>query len=201
VLHDEGTGTEIGPVIKNGRPDKGMPKFPMTDAQIKDLAAFLLSRNQAAANRMEYKIQNIVTGDPQAGAAYFAAHCASCHSATGDLAHLAGKYDPVALQSRFLYPETRRWPGMPGPPPDPRGITTVTVALASGQKASGELKQIDDFSVGLVDSSGSYHTYPLGDDSGNHAEIHNPLEAHADLLKQYTDADMHNLLAYLETLK
>jgi len=101
VLHDEGTGSQIGPVILNGRPAKGMPKFPMTDAQVKDIAAFLLSRSQSAANRMTYKILNVVTGDPKAGEVYFSSHCSSCHSATGDLAHIAVKYDATTLQSRF----------------------------------------------------------------------------------------------------
>lgn len=199
VLHDEGSGSQIGPVILNGRPDKGMPKFAMTAEQIKDIAAFLLSRNQAAANRMEYKLQNLVTGDPRVGETYFGAHCASCHSATGDLAHVAGKYDAAALQSRFLYPETRRFPGMPGPPPDPRGQTTVTVTPPSGEKVSGVLAFIDDFNVTLVDSAGARHSWELG--GGVSVEIHDPLKGHEELLKRYTDADMHNVLAYLETLK
>lgn len=201
VLHDEGTGSQIGPVIRNGRPDKGMPKFNMSEAQIKDIAAFLLSRNQAAANRMEYKIQNVVTGDPKGGETYFGAHCASCHSATGDLAHIAGKYDAVTLQSRFLYPEQRRYPGMPGPPPDPRAETTATVTLRSGEKVSGTLEWIDDFMIVLMDSSGQPRTFTLGGEAGVSYEIHNPLQGHVDLLKRYTDADMHNVLAYLETLK
>jgi len=201
VLHDEGTGTQIGPVILNGRPDKGMPKFNMTEAQIKDIAAFLLSQNQAAANRMDYKILNIVTGDPHAGEAYFNAHCATCHSATGDLAHIASKYDPPALQSRFLYPMTHRYPGMPGPPPDPRAQTTVTVTLPSGQTFSGSLEHRDDFSIALMDSSGAYHSWLLNGRDGIKIDVHDPLQAHAELLPQYTDADMHNILAYLETLK
>jgi cytochrome c oxidase cbb3-type subunit III len=31
--------------------------------------------------------------------------------------------------------------------------------------------------------------------------IKDPLAAHRELLQKYTDADMHNLLAYLVTLK
>ncbi|HZQ53085.1 MAG TPA: c-type cytochrome [Bryobacteraceae bacterium] len=202
VLHDQGTGKEIGPVIKNGRPAKGMPSFSnLTDAQIKDIAAFLLERTQAAANRMSYKILNIVTGDPKAGEAYFNVHCASCHSATGDLAHIAGKFDPVALQSRFLYPRTERWPGAPGPPPDPRAEKTVTVKLPSGQTYEGTLDRIDDFSVSLTDSSGQHHTWLFDEEKGMDVDVHDPLKTHAELLRQYTDADMHNILAYLETLK
>jgi mono/diheme cytochrome c family protein len=200
VLHDEGKGDKIGPVILNGRPDKGMPKFNMTEAQIKDIAAFLLSRNQAAANRASYQIQNIVTGDPKAGHAYFSAHCASCH-AEGDLAHIASKFDPVALQNLFLYPRQHRWPGMPGPPPDPRTETTGTVTLPSGESVSGILVHIDDFNVSLKDSSGEYHSWTLGDGSGVTVKVHNPLEGHIELLPKYTNADMHNILAYLETMK
>jgi cytochrome c oxidase cbb3-type subunit 3 len=200
VLHDEGSGAQIGPVILNGRPDKAMPKFALSDAQIKDIAAFLLSRSQSAANRMEYKILNVVTGDAKAGETYFSAHCANCHSATGDLAHIASKFEPVALQSRFLYPMTRGLPGMPGPPPDPRAQTTVTVTLPSGKSFAGALAYLDDFSVALKDSTGEYHSWSI-DGSGVKVAVHDPLKEHAELLKQYSDADMHNLLAYLETLK
>lgn len=201
VLHDQGTGKEIGPVILNGRPDKGMPKFSFNDAQIKDIAAFLLSRTQAAANRMEYKIQNIVTGDPKAGEAFFNSHCASCHSPTGDLAHIANKYEPVELQSRFLYPMTHRYGSSPAPPPDPRAQTTVTVTLPSGQTYSGTLDHLDDFSVALTDSSGTHYSWLLDAEKEIKVQLRDPLEAHAQLLPKYTDADVHNVLAYLETLK
>jgi mono/diheme cytochrome c family protein len=201
VLHDKGTGSEIGPVILNGRPDKGMPKFNLTEAQIKDIAAFLLSRTQAAANRMEYKILNVVTGDPKAGEAYFNAHCANCHSATGDLAHIASKFDAVSLQSRFLYPKEAKYPGMQGPPPDPRAEKTVTVKLASGQTYSGQLTHIDDFSVALTEPSGEHRSWILDAEPGIQVTVNDPLAAHAELLPKYTGADMHNILAYLETLK
>ncbi len=201
VLHDEGTGKNIGPVILNGRPAKGMPKFDFTEAQIKDIAAFLLSRNQAAADRMDYKILDINTGNAQQGEAYFNAHCANCHSPTGDLAHIASKYDAPSLENKFLYPREHHYPGMPGPPPDPRTEKTVTVTLPSGQTFSGTLDEIDDFSVAMTDSSGEYHSWSLGGPNGPKIEIHDPLAAHEELLKHYTDADMHNLLAYLETLK
>jgi mono/diheme cytochrome c family protein len=206
VLHDDGSGTQIGPVILNGRPAKGMPKFSMTDAQIKDIAAFLLGRSQAAVNRMEYKIQNVVTGDARAGQTYFESHCADCHSGAGDLAHIAGKYEPVDLQSRFLYPVTHTFPGMPGPPPNPRAQVTVSVTLPSGDSLSGVLEHVDDFSVSLTDSGGEHHSWLLEPENSAgtkriKVELHDPLQRHQELLKQYTDRDMHDVLAYLETLK
>src|SRR5260370_27391344 len=83
ALRDEG-GDQIGPVILKGRPEKGMPPFAMTDAQIKDIAAFLRFRQQEAINRSAYKIQEVATGDPKKGEAYFngAGKCNSCHSPT-----------------------------------------------------------------------------------------------------------------------
>jgi mono/diheme cytochrome c family protein len=202
VLHDKGTGKEIGPVILHGRTAKGMPAFSnFNDAQTHDIAAFLLSRNQAAANRMEYKILNIVTGDPKAGEAYFSAHCASCHSATGDLAHIASKYEPVALQSRFLYPKESHHSDMPGPPPDPRAEKKVTVTLPSGQTYSGKLDHLDDFSVSLTDDSGEHHSWLFDENKGLQVKVNDPLEAHAQLLTTYSNSDMHNVLAYLETMK
>ncbi len=202
VLHDKGTGKEIGPVILHGRAGKGMPAFTnFTEAQIQDIAQYLLSRNQAAANRMDYKILNINTGDPKAGEAYFSAHCANCHSATGDLAHIASKMEPVALQSRFLYPKQSHYPGMPGPAPDPRAQKTVTVTLPSGPSYSGKLDHLDDFSVSLTDDSGEHHSWLFDQEKGIQVKVKDPLQAHEELLKQYTNADMHNILAYLETLQ
>jgi mono/diheme cytochrome c family protein len=200
VLHDQGTGKEIAPVIHNGRPEKGMPAFAnLTPDQVHDIAQFLLGRTQAVANRAEYTIQNIVTGDAHTGEAYFQAHCAACHSAAGDLAHIAKKFDPVALEGRFLYPANNPY-GM-GPPPDPRALKHVTVKLPTGVTYSGVLAHIDDFSVALRDDAGAYRSWVYDDVQGIHVEVHDPLEQHLKLLRQYSDADMHNILAYLETLK
>jgi len=114
VLDDE-KGDKIGPVILEGRPQKGMPKFPMSQAQIADISAFLRAQAQNKGNRMTYQIQNVITGDPKAGEAYFngTGKCNSCHSPHGDLAGVATKYDAVTLQARFLYPKTFSYPGMP----------------------------------------------------------------------------------------
>lgn len=200
ALDDEG-GDKIGPVILNGRPDKGMPAFKLSPAQIKDVAAFLRARQQAAIDRGAYAILDIVTGNAQKGQAYFSSHCAGCHSPSGDLAGIAKKYDPVALQSRFLYPQQRfggrRAEGRRGgaSPTTPH----VTVTTAAGQQFSGSLEYIDDFDVGLRDAGGEYHSFART--ASLKMEIHDPLAKHEELLKQYTDADMHNILAYLETLK
>jgi cytochrome c oxidase cbb3-type subunit 3 len=200
ALDDEG-GDQIGPVILKGRPDKGMPAFPMTDAQIKDIAAFLRARQQAAIDRGSYVIQNIVTGDAKRGEAYFngAGRCNTCHSPAGDLAGVGKKYEPVALQSRFLYPQTRMFPGRGGNAAPRKNPTLVTVTLASGQKFSGTLESLDDFNVALRETSGDYRSFSR--DANMKVEVRDPLAAHEDLLQKYTDTDMHDILAYLVTLK
>jgi cytochrome c oxidase cbb3-type subunit 3 len=191
---DDDRGDKIGPVIEQGRPGKGMPAFHLPPDQIQDIAAFLRSRQQAAIDRNAYAIQNVLTGDREKGREYFngAGRCHQCHSPTGDLAGIGKKYDPVALQSRFLYPRPRRG--------DSQGARSqVTVTLPSGQSFSGTLEYVDDFDVALRDASGEYHAFSR--EGRVKVDIHDPLAVHAELLKKYTDADMHNLLAYLVTLK
>ena len=192
VLDDE-QGNLIGPVVRKGRPNEGMPAFDLPDAQIQDLAAFLRERTQAAINRNAYPILNVLTGDAKAGEAYFngAGRCSTCHSAAGDLAGLGSRYQPVQLQTRFLYPRG----GRGGAPPKP---TTVTVTPRTGPAASGTLEAIDDFTVGLRDAEGYYRSFSR---DAVKVDIQDPLAAHVQLLKQYTNKNLHDVLAYLVTLK
>lgn len=200
VLHDNG-GDAIGPVIHNGRPDRGMPAFSsLTSEQIADISTFLHSRASDVSNRFAYKIGNIVTGNAQKGSAFFngEGHCDTCHSPTGDLAHIAGKYDAVELQRRMLYPAPNLIDVFLGKAVKPAAPTQVTVTLASGDKVSGTLDHLDEFNVSLHDSDGWYRSYPRDQ---VHVEVKDPRAAHEALLPKYTDDDMHNVLAYLETLQ
>ncbi len=191
VLHDE-DGEQLGPFLHKGRPDRGMPAFPsFTSGQIKDIAAFLHQRVELTANRGTYKLLNIVTGDAEAGKTYFngKGRCNECHAPTGDLAHIAAKYQPSELQSAFLYPASV---GQSKP-------QTVTVTQPSGETVKGELKLLDDFDVALIDSNGNYRSWPRT--NGLKVDMADPMAEHRALLNQYSDADMHNLLSYLTTLK
>jgi len=187
VNHDLG-GNLIGPVIKNGRIDKDMPAFAYNNVQISDLAAFLHEQTQVALHSAsvprDYPVEKLLTGNASAGREYFFGHCDTCHSPTGDLAGIARKYTPINLEARFLYPGgTRRM---------------VTVTLPSGQQVSGTLAQMDEFNVALRDGTGWYRSWPRGRVK---VEVRDPMEKHRELLHQYTDADVHNIFAYLETLK
>jgi len=208
VLDDE-KGILIAPVLRNGRPDQGMPKPNLTEPQIADVVAWLHLQTYAAGHRTTYAFHDILTGDAKKGEAYFSATCGGCHSATGDLKGIGSRYDPLALQAHWLQPRGGRGgssaaSGRGGrgatPPVANRGAIMVTVTLASGEKVSGTLDRVDDFSVSLRDSSGDYHSFTR-EGSVPAVEIRDPLKAHTDLLPKYSDADIHNVTAYLVTLK
>lgn len=196
VLHDR-YGSVLGPYLHKGHPmQDGGSTTSLSDAQILDLSHFLhLQLNDTLRSGPYTKILNVLTGDPKAGEVYFSAHCASCHSPTGDLAGIASKYDPATLQQRFLFPRTLSFePGAAPPKP-----TTITVTTPDGQTVTGVLDKIDDFDVSLRDSSGEYHSWKRT--PALKIEKHDPYAAHIELLDQLTDKDVHDVVAYLETLK
>jgi len=200
VLHDD-KGDVIGPVIRNGRPERGMPAFSALSAeQLADISSFLHSRAADVSNRFAYKIGDLITGDAQKGATFFNGdgHCGTCHSATGDLAHVATKYEPVELQRRMLYPAPNLIDVFLGRAVTPLAPTKVTVQLASGERVSGTLDHLDEFAVSMHDSAGWYRSFSRESVT---VDVQDPRAAHEGLLPKYTDQEMHDLLAYLETLK
>ncbi len=200
VLHDE-RGSLIGPVIHNGRPDRGMPAFPaLTNEQISDISAFFRSRKQATSNRFGYVIQGLVTGNAKAGEAYFngAGKCSTCHSPTGDLAGIASRFEPVDLQRRFLSPGPSLMDMFMGKKSKPLPPTKVRIQLPSGETVSGTLVRMDEFNVELKDTAGWHRSFSR---AGATVTLDDPMSFHDQQLAKYTDDDMHNLLAYLETLK
>jgi cytochrome c oxidase cbb3-type subunit 3 len=188
VLHDR-LGAAIGPATAVSPTHQAS----LTAAEIVDLSHFLHQRIESiAVNRTPRGPINVLTGDPEAGRAYFngAGGCRACHSPTADLAGVATRVaDPVNLQQRMLFPTLRR----DGPRQLTVSVTTGTTTIA------GTLVRIDDFFVSLRDESGAYHAFDRGPAAT--VVVTDPLAAHHALLDRYTDADMHNLTAYLATLK
>lgn len=191
VLHDE-DGNLIGPVARSGLADQGMPAFQLSDAQTKDIAAFLHAEIKADAtifytdSTSNYSLKLLLVGNADAGRAYFEGpgKCNQCHSPTGDLAHVASRYKPIDLQTRIAYPAGT--------------VPTITVTLGDGTRIKGKQVRVDPFFVSLCDSDGWTHTWPRNDVV---LEIQDPLSAHRAMLRTYTDEQIHNLFAYLETLK
>ena len=195
VLHDR-YGSTLGPFLKKGHPTQSTPSASFTGAQVQDLSHFIHARvNDTLRTSPNFHVQNILTGDPRAGEAFFNGEgkCNTCHSVTGDLKGYASKYDPVDIQQRFLFPR----PGIG------RGGNTkrvmATVAAGSAAPVTGTLDRIDDFNVSLREADGTYRSWVRG--PSVKVKIDDPYAAHAALLDHYTDKNMHDLTAYLETLK
>ena len=201
VLNDR-NGELIGTVVQNGRVDKGMPKFNLPQSTISDIASYIHSFKVGGYDASRQQPPSILVGDAKAGQAYFKTQCAGCHSLTGDLKGFGAKFsDPKLLQQTYLMPggSGRGFPGQQAAeihvPP-----TTVTVTTPDGQKVDGKLGKIDDFIVTLTDRDGNERSFRRDGDTPK-LEIHDPLQPHRDLLPKYTDKDIHDLTAFLVTVK
>jgi cytochrome c oxidase cbb3-type subunit 3 len=191
-LNHDKDGEVLGPVIRNGRPDLGMPAFSSLSArQIEDIVVFLHSQALAALRSngvpRDYPLAKLLTGNAVAGKTYFngAGACSGCHSATGDLAGIARKYSPLDLQQRMLYPG--------GP-----SKVTATVTPPDGRSIQGAVVANDEFDIAITGPDGWFRSWPK---TAVKVELHDPLAVHRSMAERYTDADVHNLFAYLETLK
>jgi mono/diheme cytochrome c family protein len=199
VVLDDQNGELIGPVVVNGRPDRGMPKFALTPAQIGDIATFLHSFRVNGYDDSRNRPPSIVVGSANEGEAYFKSRCASCHSATGDLQGVATRFNnPRTLQQSWLMPGSAGGRGVPTPtnakPP------RATVTTSNGEKIEGELERVDDFSVAIRLEDGTRRAWRIVNGIPR-VTVTDPLQAHRELLKEYKDDDIHNVTAYLVTLK
>jgi cytochrome c oxidase cbb3-type subunit 3 len=216
VLTDQ-HGELILPVVKGGRQNPGMPVMPpfpqIPDDDVKAIAeyihgvAFTMRGQGNPPLSAEPVVLNIVVGDPNAGKAYFAAKCSSCHSATGDLQGVATRIsDPVQLQNAWVAGggggggRGGRGGGGGGATAASRREVTVTVTTTGGQKADGRLDRLDDFIVILTPADGVQRSFTRNGDVPK-IEIRDPLAGHRQMLSLYTDKDIHDVTAYLVTLK
>lgn len=187
-------GDKLGPLVRTGRVDAGMPAFQLSDVELISITAFLHRQMDQASilggGRRSVEPEDLATGNAADGRAYFngAGGCSGCHSATGDLAGVARRYQGLTLLERMLYPS-----GRPAPAP-PKAIFT----LASGQTVIAPLTAEDEFSVTVLDPLGAPQTYQR---NAVKVKVENPMAAHFEQLSKYTDASMHNIFAYLDTLK
>ena len=206
VLDDVG-GQEIGDFLKYGRPEKNMPAFTsLSQEQVADIAAYLHRSIAAAGERFYYKKVNVFSGNAKAGEVFFngsVGKCYTCHSANGDMKGLAAKNhdDAPTIQaliinggSRFSYGRGGRGGG------DSSTAITATVTLKSGEKVTGAPVLANDFVITIRLPNDQTRSW-LRDGEWPQYVTTDPLQAHKDLALKYTDDDIHNLAAYLETLK
>ena len=191
VLTDS-DGSKISQVIREGRTsgDKRMPAFQLSSSEVSALIAFIRARVTIAeatkGSRRGVDVSDLQTGNAELGKQYFngAGGCAKCHSPTGDLAGIASRYAGLQLEERMLYPRNVK--------------SSVTVTQQNGNKISGMLAYRDEFTIALTDKNGVYRSWPTGSVT---YKVDSPVDAHVDLFSRYTDNDIHNLMAYIQTLR
>jgi cytochrome c oxidase cbb3-type subunit 3 len=198
-------GERIVPVIQNGQ--QNMPAISMPPEDAKAIATFvrsvIVTIGRQGMPPESMAPPSILAGDAAAGKVYFDSKCASCHSATGDLQGLATKYsDPRLLQNTWVSGGGRGGRGGGGAMAAAAGPRTVTavVTMSDGEKVQGRLLRIDDFLVTLALEDGVTRTIRRKGDVPK-VEVRDPMKPHRDLLAAYTDKDIHDLTAYLVTLK
>jgi cytochrome c oxidase cbb3-type subunit 3 len=200
-------GELIVPIIQGSRQNSGMPAIPVSPEDASALAAYVRSVEETIGRQgtppsVGVEALNVVVGDAREGRVFFAAKCSACHSPTSDLSGIATRIsDPRVLQNTWVAGGGRggRRSGAPADAASRRTVT-ATVTLPTGEVLQGRLVRIDDFLVTIALADGSVRTIRRDGDKPK-VDINDPMKAHRDLLSQYTDKDMHDVTAYLVTLK
>ncbi len=198
LVAEDMRGDKIGPTIRSGRPAKGMPAFTLPDGDVAAIVAFIHDAKTKAeaesGGRRSVDVDDLQTGNIAAGKRYFngSGGCAQCHSIAGSFATIGARFQGLALLQRMLYPTSGRGPGAAPVPP------TITVIPVTGQQVTGKLAYRDEFTITLIDSDGWNRSWPIGTVK---IDGEDPLRAHAELLGKYSDQDIHDVFAYLQTLK
>jgi cytochrome c oxidase cbb3-type subunit 3 len=196
LVAEDVRGDKIGELIKSGRPDKGMPAFSLPSADVTAIVAFIhdakSKADSAAGGRRSVEAADLQTGNAEAGKRYFngAGGCAKCHAPSGAFGTVGSRFQGLALLQRMLNPRSGRGPST--------ATAAATVTTPGGERVTGKLVYRDEFTVTLIDSGGWSRSWPV---STVKIEGEDPLRAHAELLGKYTDEEIHDVFAYLETLK
>jgi cytochrome c oxidase cbb3-type subunit 3 len=210
ILSDK-AGELIAPIVTGGRPNPPagappMPAFPFPLDDIKAIAEYLHSVLGQAGNQGRPPVgevvppEKVLVGDASAGQAFFSAQCSSCHAVTGDLRGIASRVpDPRELQNLWVSGGGGGGRGGRGGGAPTRPVT-VTVTTASGARIEGQLVRIDDFTVALIQADGSRRTIVRNGDQPK-IEVRDPADAHRKLVPTLADKDMHNVTAYLWTIR
>ena len=183
-------GDKIGPLLRTGRVDKGMPSFDLNDAELSAIVAFIHDQKTkgeaAGGGRRNVDVSDLETGNAEAGQKYFngAGNCSKCHSPSGNLAGVGTRFRGLPLLQRMLYPAGVR--------------SKVTVTLPSGETVTGTVSSRDEFTISVTDTAGAARTWPVNEVKFT---IDEGMTAHFEQLGKYSDDDMHNVYAYLQTLR
>jgi len=196
-------GELLIPLVKNGRETPGTPPMPalqIPDADIVAIAEHIhavqaTSRGQGSPPAGPPIQLNIVQGDAKAGQAYFNATCSTCHTLQSMQGIATRIPEPMQLQNTWVGGGGGRGGGRGG-----ASRATVTVTPPNGPRVEGTLVRYDDFIVVLTTADGIERSFARDGDVPK-VEVKDPRAAHLNLLSTYTDKDMHDVTAFLVTLK
>lgn len=204
-------GRQLATLLQAGRPDRGMPARPSTEAEAADLWAKLRSFGFARAGAASgaataSKVDPVLVGDADAGKAFFngpVGRCNTCHAITSgvaspatNLAGITAKYPDLRLLQSNMLLMGRRYYWSPANGKD----VTVTVTYKDGRVLKGYLSSVSDFKVFMRDEAGTETVIERRNGEPKVALV-DRLQHHIDLLPLYRDSDIHDLAAYLVTLK
>jgi cytochrome c oxidase cbb3-type subunit 3 len=197
LVNADKDGNLIGDILRTGRLDKGMPAFANLNARdVGGIVAFIHYQKTVAdsafGQRRSVDANDLSVGNADKGKTYFDKNCSSCHAASGDMAGIGKRFTGLTLLRRMLYPGSETRIATRTKP------ATVAVTTNDGQRFSGALTYRDEFTIALRDANGGYHSWPTDKVTFT---VDDPLEAHLAQLGRYTDADMHDVYAYLQALK
>ena len=200
-------GELLAPVITQGRQTPGvpggMPPIALPPEDIRAIAAHVHSvhasmRGQGSPPPGPPVELQVLVGDPVAGQAYFQSNCSACHSPSGDLQGIGTRLsDPMQLQNTWVAGGAARGPA--GGASDRRTVTAI-VTPPQGAPVEGRLERLDDFIVVLTTTEGT-RSFSRTSPDVPRVTVNDPLTRHRQLLPIYTDRDIHNVTAYLATLK
>lgn len=197
VVAEDLRGDRIGEVVRQGRPEAGMPSFAaIADSDLAAIVAYVHDQKSRAESleggRRSVEAVDLRTGNARAGRRYFEANCGTCHAADGDLADIGARLTGLTLLRRMLYPGSEGRSAAPRP-----AAPAVTIETADGSRISGTLAYLDEFTIAVTDSAGRYRSWPTNRVA---FDVNDPLQAHVEQLALYTDDDIHDVYAFLETL-
>jgi mono/diheme cytochrome c family protein len=192
-------GERIVDIVQNGRPGTAMPPIPLSASEVSEIADYIHSFPVGGDDRARNVPPTILVGDAGRGRTAFEKRCAGCHSPDGDLKGLGARFEEARdLQDYWLVPTPVRGRGARAP--SALKPVTAAITLGSGERVEGPLVRIDDFTVTILGADGMPRSFGRRGEEPR-VEVVDPIKPHRDLLPAYTDDEVHDLTAYLVTLK
>jgi len=178
---------DVADVIKDGIEDSGMPAFPLPQAQIDSLAAFVHSLRAPAA-------EHPAPGNASAGERYFfgSGGCSNCHMVNGRGGNLGPDLSNIGGQRRLgQITQALRNPGANTTP----GYRLVSIRMRDGSAVRGLVKNESNFDLQLQTLDGGLRLLEreqIAEETRETAPLMPPAKG--------TDEELRDVVAYLSRL-